>query len=137
MLALALPSARDVKTAGYVLQSDDAHLFGKGPVRFERAVDLWPERVELATAAGAAGFSYAILTGIDPVSMHANIYVGRGKDAFAPDRASSTRAHAKSGASRNERRILYQVLHALGVRESALADLEIFLQGQGDDQLPL
>ena len=86
-LTFALPSARAAKTAGYLLQADEAHLFGKGPVRFERAVDMWPQRVELATAAGAAGFSYAILTEIDPVSKRANIYVGRGKDMFTPDPA--------------------------------------------------
>jgi hypothetical protein len=34
-------------------------------------------------------------------------------------------------------RALDQILHALGVRQSTLADLEIFLQAEGDDQLPV
>ena len=44
---------------------------------------------------------------------------------------------ARAGRSRNDDRPLDQDLHPLGVRQGALADLEIFLQGQGDDQLSL
>ena len=42
---------------------------------------------------------------------------------------------AARGSCRHERRPDHQVVHAVGVHQGARADLELFLQAQGDDQL--
>src|SRR3546814_9976357 len=52
-----------------------------------------------------------------------------------PGRSPLSKAATRPEAPHD--RALDQILHSLGVRESALADPEIFLQAQGDDQLPL
>lgn len=71
------------------------------PNRFDRVVDLWPERVEMTTTIDTPLVNMIIVHPIDPVAGTATVFMTRAKDLGAYDTAHIYTGRCKVAASKS------------------------------------
>jgi hypothetical protein len=80
--------------------ADPAGLTKGFPNRFDRVVDLWPERVEMTTTIDTPLVNMIIVHPIDPVAGTATVFMTRAKDLNAYDTDHIYTGQCKVEASR-------------------------------------